>query len=99
VPQKAVIICGKVALLRAARVVFLSVIGFPEVVGAIVCGTGYRGHFLWFPESFNVVGGNLGRRFWWVVCVPVFLYEFPGVVKVLDRFPGVMSSLIAFPVN
>jgi len=42
------------------------------------------------------VGGNLGRRFCWVVSVPVFQYEFQGVVEVLDRFPGVVSSLIAF---
>jgi len=27
------------------------------------------------------------------------LYEFQGVVEVLDRFPGVICSLIAFPVN
>jgi len=34
-----------------------------------------------------------------VVGIPVFLYEFQGVVEVLDRFPGVINSLIAFPVN
>jgi len=45
------------------------------------------------------VGGDLGHRFCWVVSVPVFLYEFEGVVEVLDRFPGVISSLIAFPVD
>ena len=45
------------------------------------------------------MGGDLGRRFCWVVSVPVFVYEFQGVVEVLDRFPGVVSSLIAFPVN
>jgi len=45
------------------------------------------------------VGGDLGRRFCCLVTVPVFLYEFQGVVEVLDRFPGVVSSLIAFPVN
>jgi len=45
------------------------------------------------------VGGDLGRGFCWVVSVPVFLYEFQGVVEVLDRFPGVVCSLIAFPVN
>jgi len=33
-----------------------------------------------------------------VVSVPVFLYQFQGVVEVLDRFPGVISSLIAFTV-
>ena len=45
------------------------------------------------------MGGDLGRWFFLVVSVPVFLYEFQGVVEVLDRFPGVVSSLIAFPVN
>jgi len=45
------------------------------------------------------VGGNLGRQFWWVVSVPVFLYEFQGVVEVLDRFSGVVCSLIVLPVN
>jgi len=45
------------------------------------------------------VGGDLGRRFCGVVSVPVFLYEFQEVVQVLDRFPGVTCSLIAFPVN
>jgi len=34
-----------------------------------------------------------------VVSVPVFLYQFQGVVEVLDRFPGVICSLMAFPVN
>jgi len=34
-----------------------------------------------------------------VVSVPVFLYEFQGVVEVLDRFPGGVCSLIAFPVD
>jgi len=34
-----------------------------------------------------------------VVSVPVFLYEFQGVVAVLERFPGVVSSLIAFRVD
>ena len=34
-----------------------------------------------------------------VVCVPVFLYEFHGVVEVLDGFPGVICSLIAFLVT
>ena len=97
--MEAVVICGEIVLLRAARVIFLIVIGFPEVVWAIVCGTWCGGNFHWFPGSFNVVGGDLGRRFCWVVSVPVFLYEFPGVVEVLDRFPGVVCSLIAFPVN
>jgi len=45
------------------------------------------------------VGGYLGRRFCWVVSVPVFLYEFQGVVEVLERFPEVVSSLMAFPVS
>jgi len=45
------------------------------------------------------VGGDLGRRFCRVVSVSVFLYEFHGVVEVLDRFPAVVCSLIAFPVN
>jgi len=75
------------------------VIGFPEVVWAIVCGAGCRGNFHGFPGSFNVVGGDLGRRFYWVVSAPVFLYEFQGVVEVLNRFPEVVCSLIAFSVN
>jgi len=45
------------------------------------------------------VGGDLGHRFCWVVSVPVFLYEFQGVVEVLDRLLGVVCSLIAFPVD
>jgi len=45
------------------------------------------------------VGGDLGRRFCWVISIPVFRYEFQGVVEVLDRFSGVVCSLIAFPVN
>jgi len=45
------------------------------------------------------VGGDLGCWFCLVVSVPVFLYEFQGVVEVLDRFPGVVCSLLAFPVN
>jgi len=45
------------------------------------------------------VGGDLGRWFCWVVSVPVFLYEFQGVVEVLDWFQGVVCWLIAFPVN
>jgi len=45
------------------------------------------------------VRGDLGLRFCWVVGIPVFLYEFYRVVEVLDRFPGVVSSLRAFPVN
>jgi len=79
--------------------IFLIIIGFPAVVWAIVCGTGCRGNFHRFPGSFHVVGGDLGCRFCWVVSVPVFLYEFHGVVEVLDRFPGVISTLIAFPVD
>jgi len=74
---------------------------FPEVVWAIVCSTWCGGNFHGFPGSFqvNVVGGDLGRRFCGVVRIPVFLHEFQGVVEVLDRFPGVVSSLIAFPVD
>ena len=34
-----------------------------------------------------------------MVNVPVFLYEFQGVVEVLDRFPRVVSLLIPFPVD
>ena len=45
------------------------------------------------------MGGALGRRFCQLVGVPVFLYELLRLVKVLDRFPRVISSLIAFPVN
>ena len=45
------------------------------------------------------MGGDLGRRFCGVVSIPGFLYEFQGVVEVLDMFPGVVCSLIAFPVN
>jgi len=86
-------------LLRAARIILLIIIAFPEVVWAIVCGKGCGGNFHGFPGSFNVVGGNLKRRLCWVVCLPVFLYEFQGVVEVLDRFPGVISSLLAFPVD
>jgi len=74
-------------MLRAARIMFLIVIGFPEVVWAIVCGAGYRGNFHRFPGSFNIVGGDLGRRFCGVVSIPVLLYEFQGVVEVLNRFP------------
>jgi len=65
----------------------------------MVCGTGCGGNFHRFPGSFNVLGGNLERRFGWVVGVPVFRYEIQGVVEVLDRFPGVVSSLIDFPVD
>jgi len=91
--------CGEIVLLRAARIIFLIVIGFAEVVWAIVCSTGCRGNFHGFPESFNVVGGDLGRRFCWLVSVPVFLYEFQGVVEVLNRFPGVICALRAFRVD
>jgi len=98
VPKEAVVICGEIILLRAAGIIFLIVIGFLEVVMAIVGSAGCRGNFHRLPGSFNVVGGNLGCWFCWVVSVPVFLYEFQGVVEVLDRFPGVVSSLIAFPV-
>jgi len=45
------------------------------------------------------VGGDLGRWFCGVVSVPVFLYEFQRVVEVLDRFRGVVSSLVAFPAD
>jgi len=45
------------------------------------------------------VGGDLGRWFCGVVSVQVFRYEFQGVAEILDRFPGVVSSLIAFSVD
>ena len=98
-PQEAVVICGEIVMLRAARIILLIVSGFPEVIWVIVGGTGCGGNFNWLPESFNIVGGDLGGRFCCVVGVPVFLYEFQEVVEVLDRFPGVVSSLIAFPVD
>ena len=60
---------------------------------------GGGGDFHGFPGSFDVVGGDLGRGFFRVVCVPVFLYEFKGVVEVFDRLPGVICSFIAFPVD
>jgi len=78
---------------------FLIVIAFPEIVWAIAFCAGFRGKFHGFPGSSNVVGGDLGCRSCWVVSVPVFLYEFQGVVEVRDRFPEVASSLITFPVN
>jgi len=65
----------------------------------MVCGVGCGRNFHGFPGSFNVVEGDLRHRFCWVVSVSVFLYLFQGVVEVLDRFPGVINSLIAFPVN
>ena len=98
-PWDAVVLCGEIVLLRAAGIIFLIVIGFSEVVWAIVWGTGCGGHFHGFSGSFNVVGGNLKRRFCWVVGVPVFLYGFQGVAEVVNRFPGVVSSLGAFPVD
>jgi len=79
--------------------IFVIVIGFPEVVWAIVCREGCVGNFHGFPGSFNVVGGDLGSRFSGGLSVSVFLYEFKGVVEVLHRFPGVVRSLIAFPVD
>jgi len=91
--------CGEIVQLRAARIIFLIIIGFSAVDWAIVCGAGCRGNFHGFAGSFNVVGGDLGRRFCWMVSIPVFLYEFQGVVEVLDRFPGVFCSFIACPVN
>jgi len=99
VPYEAVVVCGEIAPLRAARIIFLIIIGFPEVVWAIVSGAGCRGNFHKLPGSFNVVGGDLGRPFCGVVSVPVFRYELQGVVEVFNRFSGVVSSLIAFPVN
>jgi len=45
------------------------------------------------------VGGDLGRRFCGVVSVSVFVYEFQGLVEVLEMFPGVVCSFIAFPVD
>ena len=60
---------------------------------------GCGGDFHGFPGSFDIVGGDLGRGFCRVVCVPVFLYEFKGVVEVFNGFPGVVCSFIAFPVD
>ena len=77
--------------------IFLMVIGFSQVVWAVVCCTWCGGNFHGLLGSFNVLGGDLGRWFCTVVSVPVFLYEFQEMVKVLDRFIGVVSSLIAFP--
>ena len=59
---------------------------------------GGGGDFYRFPGSFDVVGGDLGRGFCRVVCVPVFLYEFKGVIQVLNRLPGIVCLFIAFPV-
>jgi len=86
-------------VLRAARIILLIVKGFREVVWAIVCGTWCVGNFHGFPGSSNVVVGDLVRWSCRVVSVPEFLYEFQGVVEVLERFPGVVSSLIAFHVD
>jgi len=96
VPQDAVFICQEIFLLGPARSIFCIIIGFPEVLWAMVCGTGCGGNFHGFPGSLNVVGGNLERWFSCMVCILVFLYEFPGGLEVLDRFPGVIGSLIAF---
>ena len=60
---------------------------------------GSSGDFHGFPGSFDVVGGNLGRGFCRVVCILIFLYEFKGVIEVLNRLPGVVCSFIAFPVD
>ena len=98
VPYEAVVIGGKMVVLRAAGIIFLIIIGFPEVPWAMVCGTWCGGNFHEFHGSFNVVGGDQGRRFCVAVSVSAFLYEFQGVVEVLDRFPGVIRWLIAFPV-
>ena len=86
-------------MLRAARIIFLIVIRVLEVVWAIICCAGCGVNFHRFPGSFNVVGDDLGHSFCGVVSVPVFLYQFQGVVEILDRFPGVVSLLLAFPVD
>ena len=65
----------------------------------MVCCAGCGGNFNRFPGSFNVVGGNLGHGFCLVVSIHLFLYEFQGVVEVVNRFPGVVSSRIAFTVD
>ena len=74
-------------------------IGFPEIVCGITGCVAGSGDFYRFLGSFDVVGGDLGCGFCRVVCVPVFLYEFKGMIEVLNRFPGVVCSFIAFPVD
>jgi len=98
-PLEAVVLCGEIITLRAATIIFLIIIGLPEIVWAIFGCAGCRGNFYRFPGSFNVVGGDLGRLFCWGISVPVFQNEFQGVVEVLDRFQEVDNSLIAFPAN
>jgi len=60
---EAVIICGEIIVLRAARIRFFIVIRFSEVVGAIVCYTEYGGIFSGLPGGFNDVGSDLNCGF------------------------------------
>ena len=84
---------------RAAGVVFLIVIGFPEIVGCCAGFTGCGGYFHIFPNCFNIVERDLGGWSCEVVRIPVFLDKFKGVFEILDRFARVVFSFIAFPVN
>ena len=74
-------------------------VGFPEIISGIAGSVGCGGDFHGFPGTFDVVGGDLGCGFCRVVCVRVFLYEFKGVIEVLNRVSGVVRSFIAFPVD
>jgi len=93
-----VIAGGEVVLLRAARIVFFIIIGFPEVFWNGGGSTGCRGNLHWFPAGFYIVGGNLWCWFIGVVFVTIFLDKFQCMVEVLDRLPRVIRSLIALPV-
>ena len=84
---------------RAAGVVFLIVIGFPEIVGCCAGFTGCGGYFPRFPNCFNIVRSDLGGWLCGVVRVPVFLDKFLGELEVLDRFSRIVCWFIAFPVN
>jgi len=64
---------GEVVLLRAARIVFFVIIGFPELIWNSGGGTGCRGNLHWFTGGLNVVGDDLWCWFIGVVFIPVFL--------------------------